>query len=243
MKISIIIPCYNSIKFIDRCISSILMQDYDHFDVHIYDNKSTDGTYEHLLKNYSTYTNVNIHSIDNIYPNSYREAFEHAFENIKSEYLTFIASDDYVSKEYISNCMKILLSKPNKIKCIQSPLVCVSSDSRINILKHSYKSLDEFKKQCLIHSPVTTPSVVYHRSIYDKLIMTAHIENKIQCSGAEDYDMFCNLADNNIFIYPIPFHLGYYYCWHTDQSTWKVQKSEVDYDKIIQNYWKKRWTT
>ena len=92
-------------------------------------------------------------------------------------------------------------------------------------------------------SPVCTPTVIYHRDVYDHLVMEAHKENDITPAGAADYDMFCCLADNEVLIYPVPKHLGYYYRWHGKQCTWKVHESkkEVDYDHIIQEYWKNKW--
>ncbi len=229
-------------RHIDKCIDSALEQDYDNCEIYLYDNESTDGTLEHIQKRSLEDSQLNVISVKNIYPNSYREAFEHAFENIDADYLTFLASDDFISKKYISNCMEIISKNPNKIKCIQSPFVGVRDGVQINSQKHTYKSLKEFKSLCLTRSPVNTPTVIYHKSLYGLLYMKAHKESNTTCSGAEDYDMFCNLADNGVFIYPVPVHLGYYYRWHGDQCTWKVHKDPNNYDKIIQNYWKKRWT-
>ena len=66
----------------------------------------------------------------------------------------------------------------------------------------------------------------------------------VEYGGAEDYDMFCNLADNRIFIYSVPRFLGYYYRWHNNQNTWLVheQKKHIDYDKMIKDYWQSKWS-
>ena len=243
MKVAIIIPTYNSINFVDQCIESAISQDYKNCEIFVYDNESTDGTYEYLLEKYSNIDNIKIISIENIYSNSYREAFEHAFENIDTDYITFVASDDYLSSDYISNCINIISKNPEKIKCLQSAIIGVENDKAVMTQVHKYKSLSEFKTLCLTKSPVNTPTVIYHKSLYDKLKTTAHIENKISCSGAEDYDMYCNLADNDIFIYPVPIHLGYFYRWHKGQCTWKVHKDPNNYDNIIQTYWKSKWNS
>ena len=42
--ISIIIPIYNSEAYLDRCIQSILQQDYAHFELLLIDDGSTDQT-------------------------------------------------------------------------------------------------------------------------------------------------------------------------------------------------------
>ena len=242
-RVAVIIPCYNSMEFIDECIRSVVDQDYENIKIYAYDNESTDNTYEYLVDLAKNGIPMDVFKIKNIYPNSYREAFDHAFRTIDADYFTFIASDDYVSEEYISNCMDIILHDPEKIKCIQSPIIGIQNGIRVNDLKHSYKGLKDFKKQCMVRSPVCTPTVIYHRSVYDFLRMQAHDNSNISPAGAADYDMFCSLADNGILIYPVPHHLGYYYRWHGKQCTWSVheKKKEVDYDKIVQEYWKNKW--
>lgn len=49
-KISIVIPCYNVEKYVEKCIKSIMNQTYSDLEVIVIDDKSTDGTYDVLLK-------------------------------------------------------------------------------------------------------------------------------------------------------------------------------------------------
>jgi glycosyltransferase involved in cell wall biosynthesis len=241
--VAVIIPCYNSLEYIDECIESVIQQDYENVKIFVYDNESTDGTYQYLVDLAKNGVPMDVLKIKNIYPNSYREAFDHAFRTIDADYFTFIASDDYVSKEYVSNCMKIILHNPKKIKCIQSPIIGVQNGVQVNTVSHSYQSLKHFKELCMERSPVCTPTVFYHRSIYEHLNMEAHRNSNVDPAGAADYDMFCSLADNGVLIYPIPHHTGYYYRWHGKQCTWKVheKKKEIDYDVLVQEYWKNKW--
>jgi glycosyltransferase involved in cell wall biosynthesis len=222
-------------------VLSALNQSYDNYEINIYDNKSTDGTWEHIQEKFSNNKNVNIISIDNIYPNSYREAFEHAFENNEADYLTFLASDDYIAPDYVSKIMAVTSHAPDKIKCIQSPIIGVRNNEHVGIIKHEYKDLEQFKALCLKKSPVTTPSVIYHTSLYKYLVPNCHLEKDLPYNGSEDYDMYCNLAENNIFIWPLPISFGYYYTWHQDQCTWQNKGTDINYDKEIQDYWRKRW--
>lgn len=50
-RISIIIPCYNAVEFIEETIQSILGQNYPNFECIVMDGGSTDGTVE-ILKKY-----------------------------------------------------------------------------------------------------------------------------------------------------------------------------------------------
>lgn len=52
-KISVVTPCYNSIKFINRLHESLLKQDYKNFEWILVDDFSTDGTFD-LIKSISS---------------------------------------------------------------------------------------------------------------------------------------------------------------------------------------------
>tara|TARA_R100001594_G_C4038911_1_gene262789 strand:+ start:766 stop:1476 length:711 start_codon:yes stop_codon:yes gene_type:complete len=234
-------------NYLEQCMDSVLNQSYDDCEVCACDNESTDGTYEYLLKLQEQHPKLTVVQLPNIYPNGYGEAQEYAIDNITSDYVTFVASDDFVDRDYIENCMKIISHNPDKLKCIQSGIRGFHNGKIVNEQIHAYKSMEEFKKQCMIRSPVNTPTVVFHHSLLThEMIRTheAHKKASTDCIGAGDYDTYCYLADKGVFIYPIPKHLGYYYRWHEGQATWKVheERQNVDYDKIIQEYWKNKWT-
>ena len=100
------------------------------------------------------------------------------------------------------------------------------------------KTLSEFKNLCLSGCPVASPSVVYNRQLYDDGLLDTSPE---LYSGAADYDLYCRLADSGIFIYPAGRYLGYNYRWHPEQATWKMHKDPINYDKLIQDYWRQKW--
>lgn len=44
LKFSIIIPVYNSEKYLEQCVNSILKQDYTNFEIILIDDESTDSS-------------------------------------------------------------------------------------------------------------------------------------------------------------------------------------------------------
>ena len=98
-KISIIIPVYNVEKYLKRCIKSVLNQDYKNLEIYLVDDGSTDNS-GNLCDYYAEIDNriKVIHKING----GLSSARNAALEKVSGKYLTFIDSDDYVAKNYIS---------------------------------------------------------------------------------------------------------------------------------------------
>ena len=239
-KVSIIIPCYNSEKWVLQCVSSALNQTYENIEVIAVDNESTDGTFNIIKEIQKENPSLKVSSTPNIYPNCWDEARGEAYKLATGEYFTVIGSDDFLGKEYIEKCMKYILFAPEKILVFQSPIMGIRSNTEIltGEIKHYYHSINEFKKMCLECCPVNSPTVIYNRSLLRGGLLKTEPK---KYGGAADYNLYCKLADNNIMIYSAPQWLGFYYRWHEDQATWKVSKEGKNYDKLIQNYWKNEW--
>ena len=123
---------------------------------------------------------------------------------------------------------------------MQSPILGVdhSAERPTGLLSHSYNSLDEFKELLFKKCPVTTPSVVFAKSLYADKIVRWYSDKYL---GASDYEMYFNLADNGIPILPVNQWLGYYYRWHEEQSTWGMHSTGVNFDEIIKEKWRNKW--
>ena len=58
LKYSVIIPVYNVEKYIDRCLKSVISQNYDDLEIIVIDNGSTDRS-GHICETYaSQYDNI-----------------------------------------------------------------------------------------------------------------------------------------------------------------------------------------
>ena len=244
MKITVVIPTFNSMKYIDQSLSSVLAQTYENMEVIVYDNESTDGTYEYLEQ--LNDGGFELRSIPNIYANSFLEAVLDVMGKSTSDYVTFISSDDYIHEGYVAENVKLIEDHPKEGINLQSGLIWVDEKGKPqNQRVHTYTSLEEFKEQCLHHCPVNSPTVFYHKSIWPLImeVREAHSKYSLPEIGVGDYDMWCGFADRGIPILPFPGCLGYYYRWNPDQATWKVKDHPVNYDNLIQNYWKEKWSS
>ena len=68
-KVTGIIPCYNSEKYVRESVSSALWQSYENIEVIAVDNESTDTTLETLRQMESENDNLTVLTAENIYPN------------------------------------------------------------------------------------------------------------------------------------------------------------------------------
>ncbi len=94
--ISVIIPCYNTEKYIDECLDSVVKQTYKNLEIICVNDGSTDGTLDRL-KYWSTKdSRIIIVDQENKGPGSTRE---NGFHKSTGDYIINIDSDDYFSTD------------------------------------------------------------------------------------------------------------------------------------------------
>lgn len=103
MKYSIIVPAYNTEKYIDKCLKSIFLSTYKNFEVIIVNDGSTDKTEDIINKYIKKYDNIIYIKQKNM---GLSMARNNGVKNATGDYLLFIDSDDYVEKELLENINK-----------------------------------------------------------------------------------------------------------------------------------------
>lgn len=102
ISVSIIIPVYNAQKYMGRCLESILRQSYQNLEIICVDDCGTDNSIS-IIKNYQEkYRNKIkiVYSESNVGPGAARDK---GMREAQGEYITFIDSDDFVTKDFIEN--------------------------------------------------------------------------------------------------------------------------------------------
>lgn len=94
IKLSIIVPVYNSGKYIDICMESLLRQTLGDIEIIVIDDCSTDNSYE-VLGKYNVYPFIRILKNDKNYGAGYTR--NRGLELARGEYVGFVDADDYVS--------------------------------------------------------------------------------------------------------------------------------------------------
>jgi len=99
-KISVVIPVYNSEKYIAQCLDSILNQSLKDIEIICVNDGSTDNSLDILNEYASNDNRIKIISQINT-GNGAGSARNRGIENSKGEYISFIDSDDYIEKDYL----------------------------------------------------------------------------------------------------------------------------------------------
>ncbi len=93
MKYSVIIPVYNVEKYIDRCLKSIISQNYDDLEIIVIDNGSTDSSGSICDTYASEYSNISAYHIEN---HGVGSARNFGLSKARGEFIYFVDSDDYL---------------------------------------------------------------------------------------------------------------------------------------------------
>jgi len=122
--VSIITPCFNSEKFLDECISSVINQTYQNWEMLIVDDSSSDNS-SILIKSYSKHDDriKPIFLKDNVGPAMARNT---AISISKGKYLAFLDSDDIWLPEKLK--LQINFMKKNNYSFVFSSYSVITSN-------------------------------------------------------------------------------------------------------------------
>lgn len=107
--ISIVIPVYNTSSYLDRCLRSVMAQDYPNYEVIIVDDGSLDDSLARCRRYESD--NTKVFTKPNSGPAETRN-FGLDKCSPKARYVAFVDSDDEIKSDYLSN----LYSTPGDLK-------------------------------------------------------------------------------------------------------------------------------
>lgn len=99
IKVSIIVPCYNSDKYLPFCLQSLIDQKYGgNYEIIVVDDGSTDNSYEVARRFAKIDTTIKVYRKDN---GGVSSARNYGLGKAKGEYVLFVDSDDWVDNDFI----------------------------------------------------------------------------------------------------------------------------------------------
>ena len=139
-KISIVMPSYNKVDFIERSILSVLNQNYPNTELVIIDGGSTDGTVE-IIRKYEQYIAFWISEKDQ----GQSEALNKGFKHCTGAIYGFLNSDDVYLPGAFKYASSIIEKNPNK-KIVFGDWLSLDKQDSIIDYNHAFDfNLNHFK--------------------------------------------------------------------------------------------------
>jgi glycosyltransferase involved in cell wall biosynthesis len=165
MKISVVMPCYNSEKYISFAIESILNQTFSDFEFIIVDDGSTDKSKDIIL----SYNDERIKYIYQENSGCAVACYRGCKEAI-GEYIARMDTDDISEKNRFEEQVRFLNTHPDYI-LVASACTYIDENGAIIGRSFPYTANSNIKRrllQGLQGSPIAHPTVMYRKVAYEK---------------------------------------------------------------------------
>lgn len=186
--LSIICINKNSAKFIEQSIRSFLAQDFDDFEILIFDSQSTDNSLDVLKKiNSSKIKIFNLNSDVN-----HHDGFIAGIKESKSEFITFMTSTDgYVDNEWFSKAINCLKKDP-QLSFVFANSLRRNIDNCLDKINQPFFSefLIPEKEDFLPFYLATRYHVNELNCVWSAAVVKKFIENSTTDKNAYIYDLF-----------------------------------------------------
>lgn len=197
--VSVIIPCFNSGRYLDKTINSVLCQTYQDFEIIIVDDGSTDDTTRQYLSALS-HPKINVFFKENEGVSIARNV---AISHSTGEYILPLDADDLISKDYLELAV-LALNKNSSVKL-------VTCDVESFGCKKGIIPSDEYTIEKLLAKNLFVVSSMFRREDYNK----THGFNPNMKQGFEDWDFWLSLLSDSGEVYHIN-RTCFYYRLHKD---------------------------
>jgi glycosyltransferase involved in cell wall biosynthesis len=124
--VSVIIPTYNQVEFIDETINSVLSQNYSNIEIILTDDGSSDGTAE--INNRYAASIPNVISITSARNTGIAANFNRALDLARGEFVAWLGGDDLMLPAKLKKQVNILNSNQFAVGCCHDAEVFRSED-------------------------------------------------------------------------------------------------------------------
>jgi len=179
--VSVVIPCYNSARYLAQTIESVLAQTYSRVEIIVVDDGSTDATpkiAQSYPVQYVYQTNAGISAARNT-----------GVAHSRGEYIQFLDHDDRLLPTAFEVGVKFLQERPECAMAIGEHRYIQADGAAIGY-SHKHAIGRDHYAELLEHNFVETPCSVLHRR--SALELTGLFAEEVQ--GAEDYELYLRTA-------------------------------------------------
>lgn len=243
--ISIIIPVYNSRKYLSRCIESVLNQTYQNIEVILIDDGSTDGSFDICEQFAEKDSRVIVVHKENGGQASARNL---GLKIATGEYIGFVDNDDVIESNMYEVLHDLCIEKDLEVCCIVADWIYP---------KYAINHFEKFGSRFYTSEELLINMLgkvdLISSSVWDKLFNKSLFDNIKFPDGCEyeDYWIMVNILKKvpGVYIEVLPLYHWYQYDssqskkgFHARSKTYievakkiKAELSGDDYSKTVQN--------
>ena len=159
-KFSIIIPVYNVKDYLPECLDSVVQQTFQDYEVLVVDDGSTDGSAKVIDQYAKKYDRILAFHKKN---GGLSDARNYGLKKAKGEYIVFVDSDDFVSKELLFQCDEVIHRENPDILYFDFYEYFHSSHFRV---LSGVKQICATEKERYMISPPAAWNKVYKKSLF-----------------------------------------------------------------------------
>lgn len=182
MKISVIVPVYNTSKFLKKCLDSILDQSLKEIEIIIVNDGSTDNSLEIIKTYYEKDKRIKVINQKNMGLSGARNS---GIKLAKGEYILHIDSDDWIEKDYLKDMYE--LAKKEGADIVISDFYMDYMERKIEYIIDQEKNSILDKEECLNRiSYLNSYPAVWNKLFKRELYIKNKIEHPLNISLGED---------------------------------------------------------
>lgn len=186
-KVSIILPTYNSEKFIIETLDSIKSQTYKNFELIIIDDNSYDDTVSLIRKFIEENKSIDINFIEKTENTGVAVSRNIGIDKSKGRYISFIDSDDLWKEDKIEK--QIEFSKKNNYGFIYNSIEIINEKSEVIKTKRKIKKVVNY-------NTLLKKTVIATSSVFIDMKKIGYFQMPLLRSG-QDYATWLILLRNN----------------------------------------------
>ncbi|MCP4372163.1 MAG: glycosyltransferase [Deltaproteobacteria bacterium] len=179
--VSIVTPVYNSIQFIERCIESVLAQDYPHVEHIIQDGGSVDGTVD-VLRRYTEH--IKWVSEPDM---GQADGLNRALQSCRGDIIGVLNADDEYLPHAVSWAVENLSKYPD-VAVVYGDQYDVDADSKI--IHKTYGQPYNFEKVLCVEQVIPAQAAFIRRTHFEQVGFFADVTRET----CPDYEMWVRLG-------------------------------------------------
>ncbi|MBW7475061.1 glycosyltransferase [Paenibacillus oenotherae] len=185
-KVSIIIPVYNNVPYLEKCIHSALAQTYHSFEVVVVDDCSPDPAVATILESFTHHPNYKY--IRNDFNCGISETMNQAIIHSSGNWIAFLDCDDWLDAEAIEKLMACLKAKEGAVYGYTDRYNEIEKDGTSKVETFRSRPTSNYLQELLV-GMYTSHLKMIHKDVFIKIGL-----HESRFDGAQDYDIALKTA-------------------------------------------------